>query len=102
MLEKNYIHDIKQILQDARQNAYHAINTVMVEAYWHIGKRIVEQEQHGNQYAAYGENLLKDLSVSLTAGFGKGFSVTNLYNMRQFYLTYPDYQIFYTLCRICG
>jgi hypothetical protein len=95
----NYVNDIKQILAQARQKAYSAINAAMVEAYWQIGKRIIEQEQHGENRAAYGEGILKELSKALTAEFGKGFSYANLYNFRQFYLTYPADEIFYTLCR---
>jgi hypothetical protein len=71
----------------------------MVEAYWLIGKRIVEQEQHGEERAVYGEGVLKELSKALTTEFGKGFSYSNLYNFRQFYLTYPEQNKFYTLCR---
>ena len=61
----------------------------MVEAYWQIGKRIVEEEQHGNEKAAYGVALIKKLSVRLTAEFGKGFTEANLWNFRQFYLAFP-------------
>ena len=95
----NYINDIKGILAAARQNAYSAVNVAMVEAYWQIGKRIVEQEQHGKDRAAYGESILKELSKALTAEFGKGFSYSSLYTFRQFYMAYPDPEIFYTLCR---
>ena len=70
----------------------------MVEAYWQIGKRIVEQEQHGEDRAAYGEGILKELSKALTAEFGKGFFYANLRNFRQFYLTYSDHEICYSLC----
>lgn len=94
----NYINDIKSILAAARQTAYSAVNVAMVEAYWQIGKRIVEQEQHGKDRAAYGEGILKELSRALTAEFGKGFSYANLRNFRQFYLTYPDPDICYTPC----
>ena len=94
----NYIIDIKRILADARQKAYSAVNVAMLEAYWQIGKRIVEQEQHGEDRAAYGEAILKELSKALTAEFGRGFSYANLRNFRQFYLTYPDPEICYTLC----
>lgn len=69
-----------------------------LEAYWQIGKRIVQQEQHGEDRATYGESILKELSKALTAEFGKGFSYANLRNFRQFYLTYPDPEICYTLC----
>jgi len=71
----------------------------MVEAYWKVGERIVMQEQGGENRATYGEQVLKELSVALTAEFGRGFSYANLYNMRQFYLTYPEFEKFYTLCR---
>lgn len=95
----DYIEEIKTILLQARQKAYTTVNTAMVEAYWMIGKRIVDQEQHGENRAAYGENILKELSKSLTGTFGKGFSYSNLYNFRQFYLTYSEHDKFYTLCR---
>lgn len=95
----NYIDEIKLILSKARQKAYTAVNKAMVDAYWLIGKRIVEQEQHGEVKAIYGEAVLKELSKALTVELGKGFSYANLYNFRQFYLTYSDYQKFYTLCR---
>jgi predicted nuclease of restriction endonuclease-like (RecB) superfamily len=63
-----------------------------------MGKRIVEEEQQGKERAAYGEGLLKALSIELINEFGKGFSYANLRNFRQFYLTYPDEQICYTVC----
>ena len=94
-----YIQEIKQILAQARQKTYTAINAAMVQAYWQIGQRIVVEEQNGKERATYGEAILKELSIALTAEFGKGFSYANLYNMRQFHLTYPNYEIFYTLCR---
>lgn len=61
----------------------------MVEAYWNIGKSIIE-EQGGNEKAEYGTGLLKELSKQMTQDFGKGFTVANLKNMRQFYLTFPN------------
>jgi predicted nuclease of restriction endonuclease-like (RecB) superfamily len=61
----------------------------MVEAYWNIGKSIIE-EQGGNEKAEYGAGLLKELSKQMTHDFGKGFTVANLKNMRQFYLTFPN------------
>jgi predicted nuclease of restriction endonuclease-like (RecB) superfamily len=93
-----YINDIKQILSQARQKTYTAINAAMLEAYWKIGEKIVVEEQNGKERATYGEAVLKTLSVELTAEFGKGFSYANLRNIRQFYYTYPDYEICYTLC----
>lgn len=92
-----YIAEIKSILEQARQKAYQAVNTAMVEAYWLIGKRIVEEEQNGKEKAEYGEAVLKNLSVALTSEFGKGFSYANLRNFRQFFLTYPDKENCYAL-----
>lgn len=95
-----YINDIKEILQRARSKSLQAVNSAMVEAYWQIGKRIVEQEQEGSERAKYGEAILKELSINLTHEFGKGFSEPNLRNFRQFFLTYSDFQICYTLCSV--
>ena len=94
----DFVRDIKQIVTQARQKAYAAINSAMVEAYWQMGKRIVEQEQQGKGRADYGTQLLKSLSKELTAEFGKGFSVGSLYYYRQFYQTFPE--IFATPWRI--
>lgn len=93
----NYIQDIKSILTSARQKAYAQINVTMIEAYWQIGKRIVQEEQGGEKRAAYGEELLVQLSKALTEEFGKGFSLANLRNFRQFFLTFPDEQIRYAV-----
>ena len=73
----DFIQEIKRIVTNARQKAYAAINSAMVEAYWQMGKRIVEQEQQGRGRADYGSQLLKSLSKELTAEFGKGFSVNS-------------------------
>lgn len=91
--------DIKNILDQARGKARSAVNEAMVEAYWLIGRRIIQEEQQGQQKAQYGKRLMEELSIALTADFGKGFSYANLYNFRQFYRVFPDQQILYTLCR---
>lgn len=78
---------IKDVLLNARQKAYTAVNFAMVEAYWTVGKMIVEA-QSGNERAEYGGNLIKYLSGNLTNEFGKGFTETNLKYMRQFYLLF--------------
>ena len=85
--------DIRQILQNARNRAYSEINRAMVEAYWMIGKRIVEEEQEGETRAEYGKKLIENLSGALTEEFGRGFSYANLWNFRQFYLTFPNQDI---------
>lgn len=81
--------NIREILLSARHSAYKAVNFAMVTAYWNIGKLIVEDEQNGNARAEYGKAVLEELSVKLTEEFGKGFTITNLKNMRQFYLLFP-------------
>ncbi len=91
--------DIKNILEQARHKARSAVNAAMVEAYWLIGQRIVEEEQHGQHKAQYGKRLIEDLSTALTNDFGKGFSYANLYNCRLFYQKFPEQTILYTLCR---
>jgi len=76
------------LLQSARSEVVRAVNQTMVLTYFEIGKMIVEEEQNGKDRAEYGKYLLKELSKTLTGEFGKGFSVTNIQQMRQFYLVY--------------
>lgn len=73
------------ILEQARARVVRSVNSEMVLAYWHIGREVVEQEQGGRKRAAYGEAVLEELSQRLTAKFGRGFDVTNVRKMRQFY-----------------
>lgn len=82
--------DIRSILLDARGVAYTAANAAMVDAYWRIGRRIVEEEQGGAARAEYGSQLIHHLARALSEEFGGGMSVANLRNFRQFYLTFPD------------
>ena len=88
-MNKAFYGEIKKILSDARNKVYQTANFAMVEAYLQIGKSIVE-EQNGEERAEYGTGLLKELSNQMTRDFGKGFTVANLKNMRQFYLTFPN------------
>lgn len=94
---ENYISEIKSLLAQARQKAYSAINSAMVEAYWNIGKRIVEEEQNGADRAEYGKQIIETISKELTKEFGKGFSARNIRNFRQFYITFPELEIRKTL-----
>ena len=87
---ENIIFDIQFILESARSRAYSAINTSMIQAYWQVGKRIVEEEQFGNAKAIYGVSLIKNVSKKLTVSFGKGYSETNIKYFRQFYLVFPN------------
>jgi hypothetical protein len=78
-----------KLLQEARHTALVAVNAAMVQAYWNIGREIVEEEQHGADRADYGARLLEMLSQRLTAEFGKGYDARNLRYMREFYRIFP-------------
>ena len=91
-VSNNYINEIKKILKNARQKAYTAVNSAMVEAYWEIGRRIVEEEQNGKERAEYGKEILQNLSKELTEEFGKGYSYRTLREIRQFYLMFSDFE----------
>ena len=80
---------VVDIIEAARGHVTRSVNTAMVQAYWLIGREIVEVEQHGEKRAAYGERLVEGLAKRLAGRIGRGFSVPNLRNMRQFYLSYP-------------
>ena len=79
---------VKQILEAARSTAYRAVNFAMIQAYWNIGRVIVEDEQKGRKKADYGDYLVKELSGRLTKEFGKGFTISNIKYFRQFYLAF--------------
>ena len=98
LLTENYVEDIRAILKKAREYTYYTINSVMVQAYWLMGQRIVQQEQQGRGRADYGKYVINTLSKELTKDFGTGFSAANLRNMRQFYRSFPQFEICYTLC----
>jgi predicted nuclease of restriction endonuclease-like (RecB) superfamily len=93
------LRDIREIVRRARAKVSLVVNFAMVEAYWLVGKRIVEEEQKGRARAGYGEQLIRVLSRKLAGEFGRGFSESNVWNFRRFYLTYPSAEILYTLCR---
>lgn len=88
-MNQKFYDEIKGILTAARNKVYKTANFAMVEAYWNIGKFII-QEQGGKEKAEYGTGLLKELSKQMTKDFGRGFTVTNLKYMRQFYLMFPN------------
>jgi len=89
LIAKNLYEEIKNVLELARSRTYTAVNFAMVEAYWHIGCLIVEQ-QGGEERAGYGKNLLKYLAERLTEEYGRGFDESNLRYMRKFYMTFPN------------
>jgi predicted nuclease of restriction endonuclease-like (RecB) superfamily len=84
--------NIGQTIETARQNAVKAVNTELVKANWEIGRHIVEFEQHGQERAEYGSDLLAKLSKDLKLRYGKGFGRRNVLDMRRFYLAYPKWQ----------
>lgn len=86
------INNISELLENARKKVVVTVNQTIVLTYFEIGRMIVEEEQNGENRAEYGKNLLKDLSHHLTAKFGRGFSASNLQQMKQFYLTYSNSQ----------
>lgn len=83
---------ISDLLLRGREKAGRAVNTILVQTYWQIGRHIVEFEQRGNEKSEYGSELLERLSKDLSLEFGKGFSRTNLFQFRQFYLKFPKIQ----------
>ncbi|MBS5607492.1 MAG: DUF1016 family protein [Enterocloster asparagiformis] len=96
-LSTNFLQQVCNLLNDARKNVKIAVNLSMVYTYYNIGRMITEEEQKGNDRADYGKYVLKELSLHLVERFGKGFSVTNLKQMRQFYMIYSKDQIGQTL-----
>ena len=96
-VEKNFIAELRRIVESSRSRAYAAINFAQVEANWLIGQRIVEQEQYGKKRAEYGARIIELASQELTAEFGNGFSERNLRKYRQFYVLFNESPIWPTL-----
>jgi predicted nuclease of restriction endonuclease-like (RecB) superfamily len=87
--ETNHLYEFsRELILNSRKLVYQTANFAMVETYWRIGEKIVE-EQGGVERAKYGDELIMGLSKKLTAEFGKGFTVRNLWTMRQFYTQFP-------------
>ena len=82
--------NIRQVLNEARKGIVHSVNKTIVNAYWQVGRYIVEYEQNGVSRAEYGKNTLSMLSEKLKSEFGSGFTITNLKLMRQFYIAFPN------------
>ena len=84
------LHDMRDIIDSARDAAYHAVNIALVQRNWLIGYRIAEEELNGESRAEYGTEVIKKLSKELTDEYGKGFTKTNLYSFYLFYKTFPE------------
>ena len=91
-IPQELVSEIRDIMLTARSNVAHQVNSELLSAYWNIGRVIVEHEQDNNERAGYGKDTMRQLSRTLTKELGKGFSLSNVYNMRQFYLDYPKFQ----------
>ena len=94
VLNLKLLNDIKELIEKSKKEVARNVNTTMLLTNWNIGRRIVEEEQNGKVKADYGSALLKVLSKELTNQYGRGFSKSNLFSMRKFYL---EYKIFQTL-----
>lgn len=86
------IKSISDIYTNGKTKAFQQVNNFVIQTYWKIGKHIVEFEQEGNRKAKYGKNLLQKISKDLSALHGKGFSVSNVYMIRLFFIKYPIFQ----------
>ena len=93
--KNSFIDEIKQIINVGRQNAYTAVNTAMISTYWNIGRRIVEEEQHGKERAEYGKELIKMLAIELTHEYGNGFSASSIWLFPTMRFGNRDFQICY-------
>jgi predicted nuclease of restriction endonuclease-like (RecB) superfamily len=83
---------VADLLDQARKYSARSVNAIMTCTYWEVGRRIVEHEQQGKKRAKYGEALIERLALDLTAKFGRGFSQSNLWQMRDFFLAWPILQ----------
>lgn len=86
------VKSIGELIEVSRRSVVSQINSIMTETYWHIGEYIVNFEQDGKQYAEYGKKVMDKLARDLTLQYGRGFSRSNVYSFRQFYLAYPKIQ----------
>lgn len=91
-INKDIYSSIKELMDNARNKVAIEVNNILIQTYWEIGRIIVEEEQGNSDRAEYGKQLVTDLSKRLTKEYGKGFSKSNLFNMRNFYLSFPIFQ----------
>lgn len=92
----NITSDIKHIIETAQRDAYKCVSNISLMTFWKIGRRIVEEEQKGNQRAKYGAHMIKELSQDLKLHYGSSYSERNLRSYRQFYIAFPDFEIWNT------
>ena len=92
----DFVADVRRIVEEGLKNAYRSVNEITVYTYWQVGRRIVEEEQHGEKRAGYGTKLISTLSKVLSTEYAQGFSARDLRNYRQLYLCFNDLEIWYT------
>ncbi len=96
IISDSLIADVRNIIEEGRRHAFAAAGQVAILTYWNVGRRIVEEEQHGNARADYGKNLIPALADRLTIEFGSGYGRRNLAYYRKFYLEFSDLEILHT------
>ena len=99
---RKFYKEVVDLLNGARNKVKRTVDSIMTYTYYEVGRRIVEEEQKGRERAEYGRQLLENLSKVLTKEFGKGFSFTNLTQMRKFYLIYSKLSILQTVSEELG
>lgn len=92
-INNQLVTDLRQIIEQGRRQAYISINASMIQTYWNVGRRIVEEEQHGEARAGYGEYIAKTVAEELQAEYGNTFNYRNICYFRQFYLCFKDIEI---------
>lgn len=95
-INNGLITDLRQIIVQGRRQAYISINASMIQTYWNVGRRIVEEEQHGKERAEYGTGMLKNIALELMPEFGDNFTDRRLRDYRQFYLSFSDLEIWHS------
>ena len=97
--QNGVIDDLCQIIEQGRSQAYASANQIVIQTYWNIGRRIVEEEQQGESRAQYGKRLIANLADKLSARYGNNYSKRNLEYYRQFYLSFKNLEIVNTCVR---
>ena len=93
LVRKEFLVDIRNIIEQGRKAAYTSVGSIMIDTYWQIGKRIVEEEQQGKDRAEYGERIIDNLAKQLTIDYGSGYSSRYLRAFRKFYIVIPELEI---------
>ena len=88
-----FVDDVRTIIEQGKQQAYMSVNASMIETYWHIGERIVKEEQQGSKRAEYGAQIIDFLAERLADEYGESYSPRYLRSFRQFYALFPDFDI---------